>query len=146
MSSAFVQIQAGLLAALSAGPALAGSLQTNRLRPIPEQQATALVLRLNQSAGNEGVIGTLDWLSQYSIECYARVTTAADPAVVVDDLLLAVFDRIATLDPASIGAQAITFTPQIDWQYEDSATPMVCAVVQMSVNHSTSTVNLLAQA
>lgn len=141
MSSAFLQIQAGLLAALSAAPSL-GQVQVNRYRAIADGVNASLVLRLNQSAGSEGVLGTLDWQSQFSIECYARAVSGADPAATVDPLLLDVYARLAAIDPATIGAQEITFTPQIDWQYDDAATPVVCAIVQLAVRHSTSTASL----
>lgn len=147
MTSAFVTIQSGLKAALAAAPALAGGqLQVNKLRPIAEAQTTALVLRLDQTTGQEGVIGTIDWVSAYSIECYARVATGAEPAAAVDALLLDVWARVAGIDAASIGSSAIALSPQIDWQYDDSATPMVCAVVRLTVSHGTSTTNLQASA
>lgn len=147
MSSAFVTIQAGLQAALAAAPALAGGqLQVNKLRPIAESQTTALVLRLDRTLGQEGVIGTIDWVSDYSIECYARNASGAEPAGAVDALLLDVWARVAAIDAASIGASQITLTPQIDWQYDVAATPMVGAVVHLTVSHSTTTTSLIASA
>lgn len=145
MSSAFLQIQNGIAAALSSAPALAGgNLQLNSLRPIAEGVNTALVVRLGNTAGNEETLGTNYWLTNYTVECYARVATGVDPASGADALLLAVWDRIAALDPSSIGASEITLSPQIDWQYDDSATPLVCAVVRLSVAHRTPYNSLLA--
>lgn len=145
MSSAFLQIQNGIAAALSSAPALAGgNLQLNSLRPIAEGVNTALVVRLGNTAGNEETLGTNYWLTNYTVECYARVATGVDPASGADALLLAVWGRIAALDPSSVGASEITLSPQIDWQYDDSATPLVCAVVRLSVAHRTSYNSLLA--
>lgn len=145
MSSAFLQIQTGLAAALTSAPALAGgNLQLNSLRPIAEGVNTALVVRLGNTAGQEETIGVHYWLTNYTVECYARVITGVDPATGADALMLAVWDRIAALDASSIGASQITLNPQIDWQYDDSATPLVCAVIRLSVAHRTPYNSLLA--
>lgn len=145
MSSAFLQIQAGIVAALTSAPALAGgNLQLNVLRPIAEDVATALVVRLGNAAGNNETLGNKYWLTNYTVECYARVATGVDPASGADALMLAVWDRIAALDPSSVGASEITLSPQIDWQYDDSATPLVCAVIRLSVAHRTPYNSLLA--
>lgn len=136
MSSAFLQIQAGLAAALTSAPALAGgNLQLNTLRPIAEGVNTALVVRLGSTTGNEYVIGSLEWSTSYTVECYARVTAGSDPAVGADALLVDVWSRLAALDPSSIGALSLIINPQIDWQYDDSATPLVCAVFKLQVEH-----------
>ena len=73
MTTAFASLQAALLAALSSAPALAGgNIGTNRLRPIPTGQSTALVLRLDASEGTERVLGCVDWQTAFTVECYAR--------------------------------------------------------------------------
>lgn len=145
--SAFLAIQTGLRGALIAAPALAGgNVQLNRFRPIPESQSSALVLRLDQTGGQETVLGVLDWVSSYSVECYARAAGGADPAQAVDALLADVWARLAVLDAAGIGAQQLTLTPQIDWQYDDAATALVCAVIRLTVTHSTTTETLAPRA
>lgn len=136
MSSIFLQIQAGIAAALTGAAALAGNaVQLNTLRPIPEGVNTALVVRLGSTSANEFVLGSMDWSTSYTLECYARVTAGSDPASGADALLVDVWSRLSALDPASIGAISLTLIPQIDWQYDDGATPMVCAVLKLSVDH-----------
>lgn len=143
--SAFTVILASLSAALRAAPALAGgNISTNRLRPIPAGQTSAIVLRLAQAQGLEFVLGSLDWKSAIVVECYARVASGSDPVDAVDALLGDVWQRLAAINFNSLGAD-ITINPQIDWQYDDGETPMVCAAIQLTVQHRTSTANLQPQ-
>jgi hypothetical protein len=140
--SAFTVILAGLSAALQVAPALAGgNISTNRLRPIPAGQSMAIVLRLSQAEGTEYVLGSLSWKSAYTVECYARATAGSDPVAAVDALLVDVWQRLAALGTDALGAD-ITINPQIDWQYDDAETPVVCAVIQLAALHHTNTSNL----
>lgn len=137
MSTAFATLQAALLAALTAAPALAGGrISANRLRPIAAGHSTAIVLRLDQSQGSEEVLGALDWQSVYTVECYARAATGTDPAAAVDALLSDVWARLGALNDATLGA-SISINPKVDWQYDDSDTPVVCAVIQLVAQHRT---------
>ena len=143
--SAFTIILASLSAALLAAPALAGGhISTNRLRPIPAGQSTAIVLRLSQAEGAEYVLGSLNWKSSFTVECYARANAGSDPVAAVDALLLDVWQRLAALSTDVLGAD-ISLNPQIDWQYDDAETPVVCAVIQLVALHATSTANLQPQ-
>lgn len=136
MSSIFLTIQNGIAAAITGVAALAGdAVRINSLREVEEGVNTAVVVRLGQTGANELVIGSFDWTTSYTVECYARANTGADPAAASDDLLTQVWSRIAAIDPASIGAISIALQPQIDWQYDTGATPMVCAVIKLSVDH-----------
>ena len=81
MSTAFASIQAAIIAELSAATALAdGRMYANRLRPIGAGHASAIVVRLEQTSGTEMVIGTVDWQSSFTVECYGRAASGADPA------------------------------------------------------------------
>jgi hypothetical protein len=143
--TAFASIQTALLAALTASPALAsGNISTNRQRPIPAGQSTAIVLRLDQSDGTEMVLGALDWNTAYTVECYARGSTATTEMVAaVDTLLAAVWARLAALTYEALGAD-IAVNPRIDWQYDDGETPLVCAVIRITCSHRTSRSTLTA--
>lgn len=146
MSSIFLTTQAALIAALQANPALAGGhISGNRQRPIPEGQTAAIVLRLDQATGQEAGIGSTmyDWSAAYSVECYTRAATGADPTVAVDQLLMDTWARLATLSSATLGAD-ISLSPQIDWQYDDSATPLVCAVLRLTARHNRTQQNSLS--
>lgn len=144
--SAFTVLLANLSSALMVVPALAdGRISTNRLRPIPSGQATAIVLRLHQAQGVEFVLGSLGWKTAITVECYARSVAGSDPVADVDALLLDVWLRLAAIDTSTLGAD-ITINPQIDWQYDDAETPVVCAQIQLTVQHRTTTSNLQPKA
>lgn len=137
MSTAFTAIQAALLAALQAAPALAGGrISVNRLRPIPAGQDSAIVIRLDQANGTEMVLGLVDWQTAFAVECYARAAAGSDASVAVDALLGDTWARLAALDFTDLGA-AIALDPQIDWQYDDADTPVVCAVIRIKAQHRT---------
>lgn len=142
MSTAFVTIQAALLAALSAAPALAdGRISVNRLRPIPAGQNSAIVIRLDQAQGTEMVLGLVDWQTAFAVECYARAPAGTDASGAVDTLLADTWARLAALDFTDLGA-SIVLDPQIDWQYDDADTPVVCAVIRVKAQHRTSLLSL----
>jgi hypothetical protein len=137
MSSAFFDIQTALIAALSSATALAGGrIYANRLRPITANQASAIVVRLDQAQGTEMVIGSVEWSTAYAVECYARAASGTDPAAAVDALLLDAWARLAALDFTALDA-VISINPQIDWQYDDAETPVVCAVMRLTAQHRT---------
>ena len=138
MTSAFVGLQAGLVAALTESPALAGgNITANRLRPIPASQSAAIVVRLDRSEGQQVVIGALDWSTEYTVECYARAPGGGEPAAAIDQLLVDTWERINALDATALGATDITVNPRVDWQYDDGEAPMVCAVIGLTVLHRT---------
>jgi hypothetical protein len=142
MSTAFATLQAALLAALTAAPALAGGrISANRLRPIPTGQSTAIVLRLDQAEAQEQVLGALDWQTAFVVECYARAAAGVDPQPAVDSLLNDVWQRLAAREAASLGA-SITISPKVDWQYDDADTPVVCAVIHLVAQHRTALTTL----
>ncbi len=143
MTTAFANLQAALLAALSSAPALAGgNIGTNRLRPIPTGQSTALVLRLDASEGTERVLGCIDWQTAFTVECYARgASSTTDLVAAVDTLLADTWARLAGLSFQALGADLIV-DPRIDWQFDDGETPMVCAVIRLSAAHRTASSTL----
>lgn len=140
--TAFVSIQSALITALSTTPALAGGrIYTNRLRPIASVSNTAIVVRLDGAEGAEEVLGSLDWQTNLTIECYARSATGADPAAAVDALLSDVWARLGAVNFTTLDA-SISINPKIDWQYDDAETPVVCAVIHLSAQHRTALVTL----
>lgn len=143
MTTAFSSIQTALLAALTASPALAsGNISTNRQRPIPAGQSTAIVLRLDASEGTERVLGCIDWQTAFTVECYARgASSTTDLVAAVDTLLADTWARLAGLSFQALGADLIV-DPRIDWQFDDGETPMVCAVIRLSAAHRTASSTL----
>lgn len=140
----FQTIADAIEAALFAAPPLAGGrVYANRLRPLPEGVATALVVRLDKSEAIEVVLGALDWTSGFVLECYARGAGGTDPAEAVDALLGDAWARLAALDAGALGAMAIVINPSIDWQYDEADGPVVCASVTLQVQHRTAVTNLI---
>lgn len=138
MSTAFQSVANGIVAALLAAPALAGGrVFANRMRPLPAGQSDAIVVRTEQSAARETVLGALDWGSQFVVECYARGSTGGDPAAAVDALLGDTWARLAGLNASALGAMAINVHAAIEWQYDEADTPVVCAAVRLLVQHRT---------
>ena len=138
MTSAFIGLQNSLMAALATAPALAGGrIYANRLRPVSAASTTAMVVRLDKAEGLQMVLGAVDWVSSYTVECYARASGNGEPATAIDQLLSDAWARLCTLDATALGAIDITVSPRIDWQYDDVETPLVCAAIQISVQHRT---------
>ena len=145
MTSAFIGLQNSLVAALVAAPALAGGrIYANRLRPVSAGSTTAVVVRLDKAEGVQMLLGVVDWTSTYIVECYARAPGNGEPAAAIDQLLSDVWARLCALNANALGAIDITIAPRIDWQYDDGDTPLVCAVIQLSVQHRTPSDSLQA--
>ena len=143
-TTAFAAAQAVLLAALTAAPTLAGGhISANPTRPLPAAHSTAIVLRLDRAVGEEVPLGTLSWRTDYVVEVYARGSTGVDPVAAVDALLHSVWARLGGLTDAQIGG-TLTMQPAVDWQYDAADTPLVCAVVRVTVMHNTTTASLTA--
>lgn len=147
MSTVFATTQAAIIAALAAAPALAsGQISANRTRAIDAGHAAEIVVRLDQASGDEAGIGSamFDWQTAYTVECYARAATGADPAAAVDALLGDAWARLASLSSDALGAD-ISLQPQIDWQYDGStATPVVCALIRLTARHHRTARNSLS--
>lgn len=143
MTTAFLSIAQAIAAALTSAPALAGvPVFQNRLKPLPESQARAVVLRTERSAGQEVVLGMLEWQTDYAVECYGRGATGADPAAAVDDLVQTVWARLATIDLSAWQVMASTLNPDIGWDYGDAETPFACAILRLQIIHRTPSASL----
>lgn len=146
--SAHLAIQAAIVAALNAAPALAsGNIKANPVRPTASSQSQAIVVRLMQSrsATPQLLSGPYDWVTTYQVECLARAANAsAEPASTVDSLLSAAWERLAGISAQSLGALDVRMNPAIDWTYDDADTPIVSATVSLQVIHRTPSTNLNA--
>jgi hypothetical protein len=146
--SAHHAIQSAIVAALVAAPAVAsGNVKVNTTRPVSAAFSHAVVVRLVQSRANTPQIlgGPYDWMTQVQVECLARAASGtADPMAAVDALLEAVWQRLSTVSPAGLGAIDVRMQPAIDWQLDDGETPVVAAVINLTVNHRTTSTTLAA--
>jgi len=135
--SAFASIQAAIVQALKQAPTLAdGRVYANRLRAVAQQHPTYIVVRTDQAAARENVLGFRDWETLYTVEIYARTVGAgADPIAAVDALLTAAWKRLSSLQPPALGVMQVAPQPAIDWQVDDGETPLVCAVLPVVCMH-----------
>lgn len=138
MSTVFRAIALAIAASLSSAPALAGvPVFQNRLKPLPEDQAQAVVVRTERSAGQEVVLGLIDWQTDYVIECYGRGTAGAEPAAAVDDLVQAVWQCLVAVDLSAYQVMGTTLNPDIGWDYGEAETPFACAIFRLQIIHRT---------
>lgn len=138
MSTAFRAIAMAIAASLSAAPALAGvPVFQNRLKPLPEDRMTAVVVRKEGSNGQEAVLGMVDWQTDYAIECYGRGAPGTDPDAAADDLLQAVWARMAVIDLSTYQVMGVTLNPGINWDYGEAETPFACAIFRLQIIHRT---------
>ena len=145
MTTAFSAIQAGIVAALSAAPALAGGyVSYNKTRPVPASQDSAIVVRIESAKALEFVLGAQDWETMFSVECLGRTVGSSDAWTAVDALLNAAWIRISGIDAESIGAQFIGINPAVDWQFDEMDGSMVAAVIRVTAQHRTPTGSLTA--
>lgn len=144
--SAHLSIQTAIVAALNAAPALAGgNVKANTTRPVAGSASSAVVVRMLQSraATPQMISGPYDWSTVYQVECLGRAATgSADPVAAVDALLSAAWERLASVNLASLGVLDVRMSPQIDWQYDDGETPTISAAINLQVVHRTTSTNL----
>jgi hypothetical protein len=135
-ASAFLQVQAALVAALQAQPALAGvSVHKNRTRSLPREEAAAVLVRLASSRDDNSMLGCTDWATDFEVEAVARGTSGTDPAVAADELLQALWAALHAITGANILDAAAD--PQIVWAFDAADTPQASAMVRVSVRHRT---------
>lgn len=148
IQSAHLSIQSAIVAALLAAPALAGgNVQANTLRPVASSKAVAVVVRLLQSRAATPKIlgGPYDWVTTFQVECLARgAAGSSESAAAVDGLLELAWQRLSTINPTGLGVMDVRMAPAIDWQMDESETPLVAAVISLQVNHRTQATTLAA--
>lgn len=96
MRTAFATIVSAVIAQLSAAPAVCEKIYRSSGIAVPDQVDRAIVVEFNRSIPQVAAIARapIDWLSTFSVECFARsLTETGDLAV--DPLLFAVFERLA---------------------------------------------------
>lgn len=137
--TAFADITKAIVAALQVAPAVAGgAVMENRLRPLPSGVSTAVVVRLDQPAqAVETALGAHDWTTTFTVECYAKSTPMVDAEDAADALLDVVYPRLAGLSLVGLGVAQVAVQPSIDWQRDEEASSMVCAVLRLTVIHRT---------
>lgn len=132
------QLQQAVVNALQAAPSLAeGRVYANRVRPMSAAASTAVAVRLERSSGASPTLHATDWRTSLAVECYARSVANSDPAAAVDALLFDVWARLAVMQPAELGVMNMDLEPDIAWDFDDAAEPMVCATLRLTAVHRT---------
>lgn len=143
MTTAFRAIALAIAASLSGAPALAGvPVFQNRLKPLPEDQMLAVVVRKEASSGQELVLGMTDWQTDYAIECYGRGAPGTDPDAAADNLLEAAWARLAAIDLGAYQVMGATLNPAVGWDYGEAETPFACAIFRLQIIHRTASASL----
>lgn len=140
--TAFVDITAAFVAALSAAPAVSANIFRARDRAIAEDQANAINVQFDGATPYAGAMhgAPIDWISKITVECYARsATTSGDLAV--DPLLSAAYARLA-LDTTLGGKVADIGVPQIEAEYDAQGQKTGWVRMTYPVSHRTSNLTL----
>lgn len=145
--TAFADIHNAVIDVLRAAPALAdGEVMKNRLRPLSKSTMRAVVVRLEpHSDASESMLGALDWITAFSIECYGRSATGPEAEDAADTLLSSVFQRLSSAPlTGQHGITSTTVKPAIEWQADTTGEGMACHTLTFVVTHRTTTSTLNA--
>lgn len=139
--SAFLAIGDAVLAALSAGPALAGgNIRRGRRVPVPLEHSQAIDIHVQRSTADNQFLsgGVLLWQTLVGIDLYARAAAGVDGETAIDALLAAVFARMASATPPD-GVLGWVLEPAIQWDVDEADATIVQASLALRVSHYTTT-------
>lgn len=146
--SAFLAIQDFLVAALSAAPYLTdGGVSANSVDPLPQETDSQIVVRFlpAQAQPFQTLGAPFDWVTQFSIECSARVPQGAEPHAVIGALYAAVWERVAAITPPQgLGITQINRLPGLEFEVERLDTLVATATFRMVIRHRTHPLTLEA--
>lgn len=116
-TTAFFKITDAIVALLSQAPPVSPNIYRARDRQVPEKNETAVNVQFNNGLPFEATIfgAPVDWVSKYSVECFARSRDVAGDAA-VDPLLLSVYNRLGA-DPTLSGLVFNVGAPSIEAEY-----------------------------
>lgn len=137
--SAFVDLEAAAVAALTASPALAGgNVLRGRDLPMPTSRAEQVDVALAASRGQGRTLdgGYNRWETAIALRLRARAAAGQGGAAAVDALLAAVFARLAAAAPPA-GAARWTLSPDIEWTVDEADQTLVEARLLLRVDHFT---------
>lgn len=141
--SAFADIQALVVAALSASTPLAGGrIYSDKSRAITQSATTAIVVRLESSIANAQTMSVIDWSTQLVVECYGRADASASASTNVDALLTQAWARIAPLESSTLALMRLELGPDVEWTHDEADTTLACASLRITAMHRTSAQSL----
>lgn len=142
--TAFARAIGAMQAALQASPAVSANVFRARARVVPQQMATAIVVRPAQAERDASVgQGAMAvWLTAIAVDCYARGSAANPVDDAVDALMGEAVERLMQ-DP-SLGGLVGSIDPQgIAWDFDVDGEQTACATVTFYVRHATAAANFL---
>ena len=148
-ASVFVLLGDAIEARLRISPAVATVIQRDRFRAIAQDQASAVVIKLDKTLGTRTgpAEGPTDWTTLYAVECYARTTPSVLPSAAVDPIVRAVFERLSG-DAASLGVdlgvEDLLPEPLIQWDLDETAEGLGSAGISIRIVHRTQSAQLVA--
>lgn len=143
---AFQQIAQRIEQAL-AGAAVADSVMRGRLRPVPEETLTAVVVRYDRSSGEGAAVigGMTDWDTAIAIDCYQRVDGVDDPDEACGELLGRVYAVVQGLDTSGLAVMGLLLNPEIVATPSEVDPSLTCLTLYLTVQHRTDSTTLIPQ-
>ena len=143
MTTRTAQIVGALVAALQASPAVSANVFRARTRPIAADASTAVVVRVQSSTINPGVItgAPMDFDTQVAIECYVRSRTGTDPDVAADALLSAAYNRVL-LDTTLGGLAGNVLPTGLTYDFDADGEQTTCVTLALQITHRSQNLTL----
>jgi hypothetical protein len=134
----FAQVLGAMQAALQAAAPVSPNVFRARARVVPQQMATAIVVRPAQAErdASVGQGAKALWLTAVAMDCYARGSAANPVDVVVDDLMGAAVQRLMQ-DPSLGGVVGFIDPQAVSWDFDVDGEQTACATVTFYVRHAT---------
>lgn len=140
----FAQVLGAMQSSLQAAAPVSPNVFRARARVVPQQMATAIVVRPAQ-AERDASVGQgafAVWLTAVAVDCYARGSAASPVDMAVDELMGAAVQRLMQ-DP-SLGGLVGSIDPQaVTWDFDVDGEQTACATVTFYVRHATAAASLL---
>lgn len=140
--TAFYAITTALIAVLQTNPPVSPNIYRARDRQVPEQDDSAIVVQYEGGTPTLGAIrgAPVDWLSKFTVECFAR--SSSDTAdLAVDPLLLGVYGRIAA-DTTLGGLVDDIGAPMIEAEYSTEGKKTGWVRMTYAISHRTQNLTL----
>lgn len=144
MTTAFAQVLGAMQAALQAAAAVSPNVFRARARVVPQQMATAIVVRPAQAERDASVgQGAMAlWLTVVAVDCYARGSAASPVDTAVDALMGAAVQRL--MQDQSLGGLVGSIDPQaVTWDFDVDGEQTACATVTFYVRHATASASFV---
>lgn len=142
MSTAFAAIVSAMVSALQQEPSVSNQVHRARLRPLPSDWSSAVVVRIQGAELDRLALrgAPINADTAVVVECYARSATL-QPDLVADTLLAAVYARLAA-DPTLGGLVADCQALSLTYDFDADADRAACVSITYLVRHRTASLTL----